>query len=351
MRLRVSSLALAATVLAVAPLAAQGATVKGVVVHHNRHAGSFTVAGATGRLSAVHAARAPRIGTHVTVKVRKLLNGTYAAQHVRAAGTRSRVRLRGTVTNVDAAHGTFVLSARGVSLVVRHRVGHHRDTAGGGSGGLPAVGDQVTVDATVDPSGNVDAQGVTSQGTDTGPIDLEGVVLSVDATTNTLTISGDDDGGSGSLTVLLPAGFDSSVYKPGDAVELLATLNPDGTYTAVGSSGDHGTQQANNATDDQGDNHSGDHHSSDPTVADATTTCQSQQADPNFATTHDGKTFDQYYTPEDTMSSFQKCVDENSHGQGGSGGGGGDQQQQQQSGDGGQTQQSGGGSQTSGGDG
>jgi len=37
--------------------------------------------------------------------------------------------------------------------------------------------------------------------------------------------------------------------------------------------------------------------------------CKAEQADPNFAATHDGKTFDQFYgTNENLKNSFGKCV-------------------------------------------
>lgn len=288
---------------------AQAATVNGVVVHHNNKAGSFTVAARSGALRAVHARRKPPLGRHVKVTARKLRNGTFAARTVKVGAKRSRVRVRGTVTFVNRRARRFVVSARGVSLVVR--------VPGGGravaAGALPQQGDQVTVDANVDEqTGDLEANGVDNHGEDNGTIELEGVVQAIDAEKGILTISGDDEGGSGSLTVLLPAGFDASVYRVGDPVELRATLNPDGTYSAVGSSGDQGVKEADNASDDQGED---DRHRSDPTVADATAACQAEQADPNFAATHAGKTFAQFYEPEDTMSSFDKCVDENSHGQ------------------------------------
>lgn len=41
----------------------------------------------------------------------------------------------------------------------------------------------------------------------------------------------------------------------------------------------------------------------------AQATCDAQQADPNFASTHDGKTFDQYYgTGKEESNSFGNCV-------------------------------------------
>ena len=308
----------AAGVLAALALAAPAgaATVRGIVVHHNHQAGSFTVATRNGALRAIHGPRKPAVGRSVKVTARQLRNGTFAAKRVRVGAKHRRARIRGTVTYVNRRARRFVVSARGVSLAV--------DAGGGGravaASAMPAVGDRVTVDANLDEqTGDVAAQDVASHGEDGGTIELEGVVQAIDAEKGILTISGDDEGGSGSLTVLLPAGFDASVYRVGDSVELRATLNQDGTYSAVGSSGDANAKEADNATDDQGE---GDGHR-DPSVADATATCQAQQADANFPATHDGKSFAQFYQPEDTMSSFDKCVDENSHGQSSDGSGSG----------------------------
>jgi hypothetical protein len=44
-------------------------------------------------------------------------------------------------------------------------------------------------------------------------------------------------------------------------------------------------------------------------TASASTTCTAQQADPNFASTHDGKTFNQYYgTGKTDKNAFARCV-------------------------------------------
>src|SRR4051794_20197088 len=92
---------------------AQASSLRGTVVHRNHRAHSFVVANATGRMTAVHATRSPRVGTRVTLKATKLANGTFRAGKVRRHGRAHRARIRGVVTFVDSAHNRFTLSSRG----------------------------------------------------------------------------------------------------------------------------------------------------------------------------------------------------------------------------------------------
>lgn len=301
---------------------AQASNLHGTVVHRNHKAHSFVVANAAGQMSAVHATRSPRIGSKVSLKATRLTNGTYKGAKVRAHGRAHRARIRGIVTFVDRAHNRFTLSSRGVSLLVRMA---HRPRQAGTTTTLPSPGSDVTVTSNLDQSD--DSTVVTTPGSVQSsptppaagtPVSLEGTILSIDTTTRTLMLSADDSNASGqAISVTLPDTFDITAFHVGDQIEILATLNSDGTtYTAVASSGDQNAQQADNQGEDQGDSQQfNSEDGNDMSVADATTLCQQQQADPNFAASHDGKTFDQFYTPEDNMTSFQKCVDENSHGQ------------------------------------
>jgi hypothetical protein len=128
--------------------AAQAAVVRGTVVHRNPRARSFAVAGPAGHLFAIHAAHSPRPASVVMVSVRRLRNGTYASRRLRILAHHRgvRVHLRGTVSFVDRRHGTFTLSARGVSMLVRTGGGHRARVASA----LPAVGSIVTATGTVD---------------------------------------------------------------------------------------------------------------------------------------------------------------------------------------------------------
>jgi hypothetical protein len=280
---------------------ASASTISGTVVHKNTRAHSFTVADGRGNLKAIHARRSPRTGRSVVVSgARRLRNGTYAARSVRVRGKHRRVRVRGIVSYVSRKRHLFVVSSRGVSLIVR-RGARGRSSA---AEALPAVGHEVTVEGNVGDDGEVEADNVNEQNGDHGTLEVEGVILAVDTAARTLTISADDNNESGgTTTVHIPAGWDMSIYRQGQEIELRVTRNADNTFTAVSSSSDENEQEA----DDEG-------HRQDMTVAQATARCRDQQADPNFAATHDGKPFSVFYKSEDKMTSFDKCVRENSHG-------------------------------------
>ena len=224
---------------------ASAAVLRGTVVHQNRHAHSFVVAARGGKLFAVHAARAPRVGRTVRVTARRLRNGTYLAQRISVGRVQRRVRLRGVVTFRNGRG--LVVSARGVSLFVR------RASAARAADAIQ-VGDQVEVDGTVDDQGDVQANNVTPTGTQQGTVDLEGRIVSLDAGARTLTLSADDSEESGgTLLVTIPSTFDFSLFQVGQEVQLQATPTGTGTFTAVQSSGDDNAQEADDQGDGQGE--------------------------------------------------------------------------------------------------
>jgi hypothetical protein len=226
--------------------------VRGTVVHENPHARSFVVADARGELYAIHAARRPALASTVTVAIRPLRNGTYALAGLRSDASRrsAQVRLHGVVTFVDRRTDSFVLSAPGVSMLV-HR-GARRAGVASAADAVPSVGSVDTVSASVDDQGPVAATGVTQTAQAT-TVTLEGIVLGIDATTNSITISAtDDSASSGSITVAVPSTLSISLFSLGQEVELTATTGAGGTYTLVGSSGDQSQQAAEDQTDQQG---------------------------------------------------------------------------------------------------
>lgn len=284
--------------------AASAATLTGTVVHHNSRAHSFVIAESGGKLIAIHARRAPALGRQVRVQARHLANGTWQAQVIRVVGSSHRVTLRGTVTHVDAPHRSFVVSARGVSLLVHDHASRSHNTAPG-SGSEPSVGDVVTVGGTVSGPNTIDADAVQTHGQDTNGIDLEGTVKAIDATARTLTVSADDsDQSAQTLTVDVPASFDMTKFSVGQEVELIVSLNPDGTYTLQQSSEDGNAQQAGNPQDNQGDGQ-GDQQPSAEQV------CRTQQRDANFASTHNGLGFTAFWEtdPNQPNDAFGRCVD------------------------------------------
>ena len=307
---RTSAVVLAGLTVSLAPCAAtasaSAAPLAGIVVHSNARAHSFVLANGRGHLIEVHVRHAPTAGRRVTVTAHRLANGTWKASRIREAGSARFARLHGTVTFVNHRAGEFVVSARGVSLLVRD--GGRRNSARM-SAALPSLGSVVTVGAKLTPGGDVSASRVTEDGKDTNGVDLEGTVLAIDSTAHTLTLSADDSGQSGAtLTIDVPATFDMSFYSVGGRLEAIATLNPDGTYTLVQSSGDSSAQQAGDNGAQQGDG-SGDSQSST-----AIATCTAQQSDPNFAATHNSETFVQYYSENPSQpnanDAFGRCVDQ-----------------------------------------
>jgi hypothetical protein len=230
---------------------ATAAAIKGTVVHKNRGAKSFVVASRGGRLCAIHARHSPGLGSVVRVSARRLRNGTFAARHVKVAGKRRHARVRGTVSYVSRRGGVFTVSARGASLLI-HR-GHSANRASA-SNGLPGPGTEVEVDVELHDQGDLEEQDIQELGEDSNGIELEGVVLNIDPAARTLSVSADDDDQSGAaLTVHLPASVDLSVFAKGQEVELTVTPNPDGTFELVQSSLDDNQQEADDSSDDQGD--------------------------------------------------------------------------------------------------
>jgi hypothetical protein len=253
--------ALAAGIVLAAAGAAPAASLRGVVVHANKRAHSLVIANARGRLRAVHVARMIAPAFTVTLSVRRLRNGTLAANKVRTGHRAPKVRMRGRVTYVYRARSAFVLSARGASLIVHV---HRRATVASAateatSDGLPALGSEVTVGGTIGRSGDITADSVQNDGQHNNHADLEGVILSIDDVARTITISADDNDelSHASILVHIPSTFDLSSYKVGEVLLLVATLNADGSYSAVDTFDDGGAaaneQDCQQSEDQQGE--------------------------------------------------------------------------------------------------
>lgn len=116
----------------------EGETLKGVVVHLNEAAGSYTVASKGGAITAVHASKAPAAGTQVKVPIAPLANGTYSEAGKRVKlGEEEEATISGIVTYVDPdpADPAYTVSKRGASMLV-----HVRPDPTGAAPDLPEVG-------------------------------------------------------------------------------------------------------------------------------------------------------------------------------------------------------------------
>lgn len=286
---------------------ASAATLRGVVVHDNTRAHSFVLAGASGRLNAIHALHLPPVGRIVNVVGRRLRNETWVAERVRPGHALRRVRIRGTVTYVNLHRGTFVVSARGTSLLVHERTSRRHDVRLGSDSGVHD-GEVVTVDGDIS-GASVDASSIQPAGEQSSGISLEGTVQTIDPVGRTLTVSADDDEASGAaIVVQVPSSFDLGAFTVSEPVELTVSRAADGSYTLVESSDDANASDANNLDDIQGDDHGGEH-------ANAARQCAAQQADPGFPAAHGGATFAQFYerTADDAENAFGRCVNLTAH--------------------------------------
>jgi hypothetical protein len=245
-------LLIAAAVAALAlPAGASASTLRGTVVHRVSHAHSFVIATRSGTLRAVHSHRHPALGRDVSVRARRLSDGTYSARSVATRRhTRRHAKLRGVVTHVDRAHEAFVLSGQGTSIVVHDA---QAPTT------MPAVGQNATVDVTLTNDDELEADDVQTDG-QAATFELEGIVKAVDQAAQTVTVTADDDDQlGGDLVVTFPAGSDLSGLVAGQEIELRVTKNADGTFSAVSAAGDD--EQGDDAG--EGDHQGGDHHGGD----------------------------------------------------------------------------------------
>jgi hypothetical protein len=251
---RVRKLGLAGLVVCMALLvAASGAQarrihhVRGVVVHHNSRAGSFVVANSRGRLFAIHAAKSPALGSNVAVSVHRLRNRTFAARRVKVKGASNHVRIKGTVSHVNGVAKTYVVSAEGVSMLVK---------SGRLAASLPPVRRLVTVTGTLDDEneGQVEEEDLQEEGEDNQGFDVEGTILEVNAMARTLIVTAEDDQTENeTVTVHVPTTIDISMFHVGEEVDLTVTPLTGGGFELVSTSSDEGEQGADDGEDEQGE--------------------------------------------------------------------------------------------------
>ncbi len=281
-------------------------TLRGVVVHVNAAAHSYTVAASGGGdLNAVHASTLPEPGTKVKVPVRPLFNGTYAEDGDRSAkGRAESAELTGIVTFRDPTTDSYTVSKRGISTLVRVRpdgsdsqvpppdLGSYVDveveiesapaqrarrlrpgkligaltrllaadrkkpgTATARAGDAPQ---DCTPDASPDPPPEIEPGAslwqssieVKDQFTYS---DFEGIVISCPETRK-LVLSADDirEGGQ-DLTFTAVKRIDLSKLTIGDSVDVTATIGEGGSLSLSGVVSDEGAAGANDSSSGQGD--------------------------------------------------------------------------------------------------
>jgi hypothetical protein len=228
--------------------ASKRACVHGVVTFVNGGHTKFTVSGkGVSLVVRKHAlGKVPAVGTVVTINGSFTKQGDIAADDCRDCGTNDGyVELEGHILEVDSEARTLTLSADDdcelpgtITLVIpaswdmaRYVVGHELEVV------ATLNADAVSYTA-VGTSEDCDRHEADDEDCEEGDnyADIEGDVVSVDESGGTLTMSVDDDDAmrGDTVTVIIPdTVMDIADLAVGDELEIIATRNDNGTYTAV----------------------------------------------------------------------------------------------------------------------
>ena len=202
----------------------------GVVVDWRGASHTATVARPSGQLFAIHSNARVAVGSVVIVRrLTKLRNGTYSGSIVRVGHT-SLARVRGRVVANLGRRG-FALGATGTTFVVH--VGRHAAGRFNSAISTPGVGSEIVADVRITGGGALSEIDVRDQCgcAVPGTVEIGGTLAAIDLTSHTIVITDDNDGNPVSYTVQMPASVDLTTLTIGQEIHLLATPNPDGTYT------------------------------------------------------------------------------------------------------------------------
>jgi len=164
------------------------------------------------------------------------------------------VQLNGVVSYVNQAKNRYVLSARGVSLLVA--------AASTSVPPLPVAGRELKLQLALPAPGATAAalaKGLLEQTrTDAGaakpPLELTGVITSIDDVAHKVTISADGQNTSGDTIVLaVPTSIKLKGLIAQEAVVAHATIGADGGYSFYGADADTGVSAADDPTNQLGD--------------------------------------------------------------------------------------------------
>ena len=208
--------------LAVAyPAAASAGAFKGVVVAKDKGRHALVLASQTGTVHTIRTQRMGiRVGARLAVRARARSDGTFRATRLARHGQADHARVRAVV--VRRLHRRLLVSAGHSVLSIRLRNAH--STRGLPSGSEPRRGDIVDVSVTISKRGELEEDEINEIG-HVDKIELEGTVVSVTPSTASQPGSLTIRVGGLSFDVVVSPGFDVSGLKPGDRVEVEATVS------------------------------------------------------------------------------------------------------------------------------
>jgi hypothetical protein len=226
------------------PAASSAGVFHGVVIAKEKTRHTLVVA-TRGHVRTIRTHARTGVSARVKVRAHRLHDGTFRAAHVARAGRAQHTRFHATVVK-RTSHRLLVSAGRSTFDV--HMASRHRRIG---------RGDKVVLNVSFSKNGELDEDGVKEVG-HSNQVELEGTVTALTAPTadqaGSLTLStdedeGDDDNGSTSFTVVIPAGFDIGSLGVGDEVELTASVDGS-TYTLVSLDDDQGDDDGGGGGDD-----------------------------------------------------------------------------------------------------
>ncbi|HTU15450.1 MAG TPA: hypothetical protein VMF31_09645 [Solirubrobacterales bacterium] len=227
-----------------------GTELKGVTVGVDSDGGGYDIADGSGNVLALHGVEPPGVGEKVVTRIDPLANGTFAEVGDRkAAGLRTRSKLRGTVSWVDPVGKLAVISSRGSSLAVDlDALDEERRPAieaGSPVESVVLIGDPVVSDDGLETRPGLVAESLKVTGEPLQSFDLNGVVSGIGANGRGLTVAADGDGLiSAEIAIETPKGFDPALVTPGRTHNLTVERGASGRLTLIGLSPDYSKKVA-----------------------------------------------------------------------------------------------------------
>lgn len=165
-----------------------------------------------------------RPGQRLKVRVQRSADGTYEAKRLRVTGKAKRTRVRGAVVDRNASR--YLVSAGGSVFTVKSKAGSRKLRRARASSAAVDVGDVIVSDVRIAANG-LDEQRTRDVG-NVSALELEGLFLSLENGVLTLAVEK-----RGAVEVAVPADLDIEAPAPGEELELLVSINPDGGFTLI----------------------------------------------------------------------------------------------------------------------
>lgn len=228
----------------------EGTELKGAVIGVDPDDGGYDVADSSGNVLALHSTDSPAIGEGVVTRIESLANGTFAeVGEPKAAGLKTKSKLRGTITWIDPATKLATVSSRGSSLAVDLSATAEDEIQKLESGSpveaVVLLGEPVVSEDGLETRPGLAVESVESTDDPLESFDLNGQVTVTPGTDRQITVTADGAGLiPAELTIDTPEEFDPGLVKDGKTYNLSVERDSAGGLTLIGLSADYNAKVA-----------------------------------------------------------------------------------------------------------